>query len=456
LSQHNADAGSDIVARAIKTALESGAEQADAVFVRGRSLEARVRDEVTDFVKQAQEQVLGIRALVRKNGGLSSATTSISDLAPDSVYRMAQDTVALARATAPDPNAGLPEDGFATDSPDLALFDPGDRNVSADARIEDARASEAAARAVDPRIENSEGSQIGSGSSEIVYANSKGFVGAYESASHSLFCEPIAVQGEAMQRDYWMTVARKLADLDTPAQVGEQAAERALRRLGARRAPTGEVPVIFEARLAAGLIGQLAGLVSGYSVYRETSFLGDKLGELIAPAHVTVIDDGRLPGGLGSRPFDGEGLPTRRNVVVEEGRLATWLLDSYSARKLEMTSTGNARRGVGGPPSVGTTNLWLEPGDLTFDEMIAQTDRGLLVTELMGMGFNPVTGDYSRGATGLWIEGGEIAHPVEEITIAGNFGDMLMNIDQIGSQVLWLGSVAAPPIRIACMTIAGE
>jgi PmbA protein len=456
LSHHSEDSGNDIVAHAIETAIRAGAEQADAVFARSRSLEARVRDDVTDFVKQAQEKVLGIRALVRNNGGLSSATTSISDLGRDSVTRMAEDTVALARATAPDPSAGLPNEDFATDIPDLALFDAADRNVSADARIEDAQQAESAARGVDARIQNSEGSQIGSGSSEIVYGNSKGFIGAYESASHSLFCEPIAVDGGAMQRDYWMTVGRTLAELDSPASVGEQAARRALRRLGAKRAPTCEAPVIFEARLAAGLIGQLAGLVSGYSVYRETSFLGDKLGQKIAPESVSVIDDGRLPGGLGSRPFDGEGLATRRNVVVQAGRLETWLLDSYAGRKLGMASTGNARRGVGGPPSVGTTNLWLEPGEPSLDAMIASTDRGLLVTELMGMGFNPVTGDYSRGATGLWIEDGAIVHPVEEITIAGNFGDMLMNIDSIGSELLWLGSVAAPPIRIASMMIAGD
>ncbi len=456
MSEASAEAGSNIVSHAIETAIAGGAEQADAIFVRSRSLQARVRGDVTDFVKQAQEQILGIRALVRNDAGLSSATTSISDLARESVSRMALETVALARATAPDPSAGLPEDDFASDLPDLALFDPADRNVSADARIEDALAAEAAARAVDPRIENSEGSQIGSGSSEIVYANSKGFAGAYESASHSLFCEPIAVDGDVMQRDYWMTVARKLADLESPASIGEQAARRALRRLGARRAPTGEAPVIFEARLAAGLIGQLAGLVSGYAVYRQTSFLAEKLGQKIAADAVTVIDDGRLPAGLGSRPFDGEGLATRRNVLVQDGKLETWLLDSYSARKLGMKSTGNASRGVGGPPSVGTTNLWIEPGDQTLDEMIANTERGLLVCELMGMGFNPVTGDYSRGATGLWIEKGEIAYPVEEITIAGNLGDMLMNIDIIGSELLRLGSVAAPPVRIASMTIAGE
>jgi len=196
--------------------------------------------------------------------------------------------------------------------------------------------------------------------------------------------------------------------------------------------------------------------VSGYAVYRQSTFLSEKLGSRIASDAVTVIDDGRLPGGLGSRPFDGEGLPTRRTVVVERGELRTWLLDSYSARKLGLRSTGSASRGAGSAPGVGATNLWLEPGPHSFESLVADTRRGLLVTELIGMGFNPVTGDYSRGAAGLWIENGEIAHPVEEITIAGHLGDMLNAIDAVASEVLWLGRVASPALRVARMTVAGE
>jgi PmbA protein len=195
--------------------------------------------------------------------------------------------------------------------------------------------------------------------------------------------------------------------------------------------------------------------VNGYSVYRETTYLAGRLGEAVAAAEVTVTDDGRRPGGLGSKPFDGEGLPTRRTAVVDRGRLASWLLDDYSARKLGLASTGNATRGPGSPPSVAPTNLWLEPGTLSLEEIVADTERGLLVTELIGMGFNPVTGDYSRGAAGLWIEGGEIAHPVEGVTIAGNLADMLAGIDRIGSDLLWLSRVASPSLRIARMTIAG-
>ena len=327
--------------------------------------------------------------------------------------------------------------------------------MALEARIEDAKRAEAAARDFDPRIDNSEGSQASSGYARVVYGNSLGFVGSYESASHGLFSEPLAREGDSMQRDYWMTSGRRLSDLEDAASVGRKAAERAIRRLGGKSIKTCEAPVIFDGLTAPSLIGQIASCVSGYSIYRESSFLGDKLGEKIAASEVTIIDDGRLAGGLGSKPFDGEGQPTRRNTIVENGELKTWLLDTYSGRKLGLDSTGSAARGTGSAPRVGTTNLWLEPGEKTLDEMIAELDRGLIVTELIGMGFNPTTGDYSRGAAGLWVENGEIIHPVEEITIAGNLGDMLQSIDRIGSELAWRGRTASPPIRIASMTIAG-
>ena len=450
-------AQAEVTLRALARARAAGADAADGVLVEGESLEARVRGEEIDFVKQARERTLGIRALVRGSGGMRSAITSTSDLSPSAVDRLAEDTVALARQTAEDPAAGLPEGGFAADYPDLdlELAHPEDAGVGIDARIEDAQRGESAARARDARIQNSEGSQVGSESHHVVYANSEGFLGEYDSTSHSLFSEPIARENGSMQRDYWMTVGRSLAQLEDPAEVGRHAADRALRRLGARQVETCEVPVIFDALTAPSLLRQLAGCASGYSIYRQSSFLVGHLGEMIASPLVTAIDDARLPGGLGSRPFDGEGLPSRRNILLDEGRLATWLLDTYSARKLGLQSTGSATRSAGSAPGVGPSNLWIEPGDRTLDEIVADTPRGLLVTELMGMGFNPVTGDYSRGAAGLWIESGEIAFPVEEITIAGNLGDMLRDIDAVGSELLRLSRVASPPLRVSRMTVAG-
>jgi PmbA protein len=441
---------------ALERVTRAGADGADALLVESNALEARVRGAEIDFVKQSREHTLGIRALVRGRDGLRSAVTSTSDLSAQAVDRMAEETAALARATAEDPAAGLPEDDFAHAWPELELLEPRDREVSLEARIADARAAETAARETDARIANSEGSQVDSTFSSVFYADTRGFRGAYAAARHSLFAEPVARDNGSMQRDYWMTTARRLADLESPAAVGRRAAERALRRLGARRVPTCQVPVIFDSLTAPTLLAHLVSCVNGYSIYRGTSFLASRLGERVASDRVTVIDDGRRPAGLGSRPFDGEGQPTGRTSVVERGVLSSWLLDSYSARKLGARTTGNAARGPGGAPTVAPTNLWLEPGESSLEEIVADTERGLLVTELIGQGFHPVTGDYSRGVAGLWIEGGKIIHPVEEITIAGNLGEMLEAVDAVGSELLWLGRVAAPPLRIAQMTVAGE
>ncbi len=455
----SAAAPEELLKRVLGRAARRGAHAADAVLVEDETLEARVRGEEIDFVKQARGRTLGLRALVKAPDGLRSAVTSSSDLSDAAVDRLADETVALAQAIAPDPQAGLPDGGFAADGddvPDLELFEPGDREVAVEERIETARRCEAAARGADPRITNSEGSEVQSRFAHVHYGNSAGFFGDYRGARHGTFSMPIASENGSMQTDYWTTSARRLADLEPPESVGRRAAERALRRLGSRRVPTCEVPVIFEPITARSLLGHLVACVGGGAVYRRSSYLADRLGDVVASEKVTVVDDGRLPRGLGSRPFDGEGLPTRRTRVVDRGRLESFLLDTYAARRLGLASTGSAQRGAGGAPAAGPSNFWLEPGATSLDEMIAGTERGLLVTWLFGHGFNPVTGDFSRGAAGIWIEDGALRQPVDEVTVAGNLDRMLADVDAVGDELLWLGSIAAPALRIARMTLAGE
>jgi PmbA protein len=266
---------------------------------------------------------------------------------------------------------------------------------------------------------------------------------------------PIADAGGAMQRDSWYAVSRQFKHLDAPEVIGTTAAKRALRRLGARKVPTQEAAVVFDPEMAASLLRTLAGAVSGTSIYRGSSFLLNRLGQQVAADTVTIIDDGTIPGALGSRPFDGEGLPTQRTIVVEHGVLRSYLLDTYCARRLGMTSTGNAARDASGI-SVGASNLYLVPGTSTPAEIIASVKSGLYLTELIGFGVNLVTGDYSRGAVGLWIENGELAYPVEEITIAGNLNEMLGHIEMVGNDLTFRGRTAAPTLKIARMTIAGN
>jgi PmbA protein len=446
----------DRVRHAVAAARAAGADAADAFQVASDAVEVRVRGDEIEYVKQAREHTLGLRAFVRGARGLRTALVSTSDLARDAVERLAADAVALARATAEDPDAGLPVDGFAADSPELALLDPADRELTIEAQLAAAREAERAARGLDPRIVNSEGSTVSASFDAVAYASSAGFEGRYEGAYHSLLSSPVAAENGAMQTDWWMTAARRSRDLEPPEQVGRRAAERALGQLGARRVKTQEVPVIFEAPAARAVLGNLVGCLSGAAVYRRSSFLAGRLGERIASDGVSVIDDGLLPGGLGSRPFDGEGQASRRTVLVERGRLASWLLDVYAARKLALRSTGNAGRGAASAPVPAPSNLCLAPGRESLAELVQNTQRGLLVTGLFGQGFNPVTGDFSRGARGFWIERGERAHPVEEITVAGNLGDLLGGVDRVGSDLLRIGSLGAPSFRVARMTVAGD
>jgi PmbA protein len=437
----------------LAAAKRHGASAADVVVAEGDALDASVRLGEIEKLKQARQKHLGLRVFINER----SAITSSADFSRQALEQLAEDTCGLARVIAPDPFAGLPRaEELASDIPDLDLYDPEIEALSADQAIAAAREAEQAARDSDPRITNSEGASYSSHSGRVVYASSLGFVGSYRNSSVSLSVVPVASDNGAMQRDYWYSAQRKLALLESPAAVGRQAAARAVRRLNARRVATCEVPVIFDAETAATLLGHLAGAVSGYALYKRTSFLLDKLGQRIAPEWVTVVDDGTILRGLGSKPFDAEGLATRRTVVVDHGVLTGYLYDTYSARKLNSRSTGNATRSVGDAPHVAPTNLLLQAGTTSPAEIIRSVKRGLYVTELIGFGVNPVTGDYSRGVVGQWIENGEFAYPVEEITIAGNLLTIYDRIEAVGNDLQLRNAVAAPTVKIASMTVAGS
>jgi PmbA protein len=358
--------------------------------------------------------------------------------------------------TAEDPHAGLPDPASLIDHvPELELDDRQAAELTPEEKVEMARRAEAAALAVDPRITNSEGAEYFDRRARYAYATSHGFARGYTTSSFGLTVSPVASQNGEMQRDSWYTTARRRRALEDAEAVGRTAAARALRRLGARKVKTTEVPIIFDPDTAASLIRSIAGAASGPSLYRRASFLLDRLGSRVASPAVTIVDDGLIEAALGSRPFDGEGLPTRRTAIVRDGVLETYLLDTYSARKLGLTSTHHASRDGAGV-SVGTTNLMLLPGADTPEALIRSVQSGLYVTELIGFGVNGVTGDYSRGAVGLWIENGQLAYPVEEVTVAGNLLEMFQRIEGIGNDLVLRDRTAAPTVKIARMVVAGH
>jgi PmbA protein len=431
---------------------KQGATAAEVLYVSGESLSAGVRLGNVEKLKSAREQRLGLRVFV----GQSSATASTAEFERDELRRFVADTIRLARVTAADPCSGLPDPGLhPRHLAELELADPSHGIIAAERALEIARAAEGAALKLDRRIRNSEGAEFDSGRYSMLFANSQGFSGEYAETSYSLGAAPIAQSDGEMQQGYWYTLNRRFDRLEDAESVGVTAARRALRRLGARKIKTTRAPVVYDPDMAAGLLRALAGAASGPSLYKGASFLVGRLGVQIAAPGVTITDDGTMPGGLGSRPFDGEGLATTRKLVVDKGVLAVYLLDCYSARKLKLAPTGNATRSVGDAPGVGPTNLYLEPGRYSPEEIIRSVSQGLYLTELIGFGVNAVTGDYSRGAGGLWIENGELAYPVQEITIAGNLKDMFMSIEMIGNDLRWRSSIASPTIKIGEMMIAG-
>jgi len=447
------DEAQSLLHHVLDVARRHGATAADAMFISGRSTTVRVRLGETEKVQQSRSKGLGLRVFI----GSRSATTSTSDLARPAVEDLVARTVAAARVTAEDPFAGLPDAHLVAEVPasDLDLYDPQVAELTAEAALDHARVAEAAALGADPRLVNSEGSEMSWGYSELLLASSTGMSRARQSSSVSLWVTPVAVDGADKQRDYWWGSARHLADLDGPEAIGRQAARRALRRLGARKPETCQVPVIFEAPIASRLLGTLGGAVNGGALYKDASYLCGKLGERIAPKGVTVVDDPHLRRGPSSRTFDAEGLATRRNIIVDDGVLASYLLDTYTARKLGLTTTRSARRGLTSTPSPGSSNFWMAPGDRSLEELIADTPRGLLVIETSGFGVSTVNGDYSQGATGIWIEGGALAYPVHELTIASSLPAMWESVDGIADDLDPRRGISAPSLRIARMTVAG-
>ncbi len=370
---------------------------------------------------------------------------------------MAGAALDLVKITSEDPFAGLPEpDELGKLGGDLRLYDDAIAGMATEWKIAQARQAEEAALSFDARIQNSEGAGFDSYLGTRVFANSRGFVGSYRTSSCGLSVSPVAKQNGSMERDYWHTSARAASMLESAEQVGKRAAERALRRLNPRKVTTQKAPVVFEPRTARALLGDLFDAVCGSAIYRHASFLVGRLGERIASENLTVIDDATMPGLFGTTPFDDEGVACRRNVVVERGVLKTYLLNTYSARKLGLKTTGNASRGLTGNAGVGPGNFFIGAGESAPETIIAGVRNGLYVTELIGTSANTVTGDYSSGAAGLWIENGELAYPVSEITIAGNLKQMLMEVEQIGSDLDFRGSIAAPTILIREMTISGQ
>ena len=443
----------DLAHEVLEEARKRGASQGDVVMAESESFFVAVRLGEVEKISQAQEKRIGLRLFF----GASSATASTSDISKESIARLVDDTCALARLTAQDPSSGLPlPEELARNIPDLELFDDRARALSVEEKTRLAVEAERAALDFDPRIANSEGAEFSTQIGRVIYANSHRFSGEYRGSTYSLSVAPVAQTNGSMQRDYWYSTQRKFSRLEAPQAVGRRAAERALRRLGARKVSTREVPVVFDPEISATLLRHLSAALSGYSLYKGASFLVGKLGERIASELVSVVDDGTIPGALGSKPFDGEGLPVNKRTVVERGVLKSYLLDTYSGRKLGLPSTGNASRSVGEPPGVSPTNFFLTPGSHSPEQIVASVDEGLYVTELIGFGVNLVTGDYSRGAVGLWIEKGKLAYPVEEITIAGNLKEMLCNIEMVGNDLELRGRIAAPTVKISRMTVAGN
>jgi PmbA protein len=434
--------------RLVKAALKSGADAADAVEFKNISHGVSYRLGKLEDIERAESSDLGLRVFV----GRQVAFVSSTDFSNDALAALPARAVAMAKLAPEDKFAGLaPRDLLAKSLPSLDIDDTAE--PSNDTLVERARAVEDAALAV-PGVANSEGGGASYGRTMVTLATSEGFLGGYAGTSHSVSVSVIAGEGTTMERDYDHASARHGNDLEAAAAVGRRAGERAVKRLNPRKLKTQAVPVVYDPRVSSGLLGHFIGAISGAAIARGVSFLKDKMDQKVLSSGVNIVDDPHRLRGRRSKPFDGEGVANRRTTLIDDGRLTTWLLDSASGRQLGLGSTGHAARGTGGPPGPAPTNLYMEAGRATPTELMSNIKEGLYVTELIGMGVNGVTGDYSRGAAGFWIENGAVAYPVSEVTIAGNLKDMYLHLTP-ASDLEFRYGFDAPTVRIEGMTIAG-
>ncbi|RLB51450.1 MAG: TldD/PmbA family protein [Deltaproteobacteria bacterium] len=445
----------ELAAGAVDRAIAGGVDVAEAIARGGSELSTKVRMGEPELVEEAGHRGIGLRVIKNQRVAL----TSTSDLTESGLSRFIADALELVDVSQEDPFAGPADPELVAKQRPGAdeLYDPAVGEIDADQALDWARRGEAAALQVDDRITNSDGATFSRVSRVFAMVLSGGFRGGYATSSASLVVVPIADDDDHKKRrgHHW-TARRYLADLDPAEDVGAEAARRTLRLLGPRKVSSCEAPVIFEPDAARSILGMMASCVSGGSIWRKQSYLADRIDTRVASELVTIVDDPFLPRGPGTRPFDGEGLLSRRNTVVDSGILETFLCDSYSGRKLDRPTTASAVRSSGGAVGVSTTNLVLQPTDQSPQDILAATKSGLYVTEMMGMGFNPVTGDFSRGAVGFWIENGELAYPVSEVTISLNADELFKGIDAVGSDLDLRSAIAAPTIRVASMTIGGR
>src|SRR3984893_2362084 len=438
----------DLAKRLVAAAHRAGADAAESLAVRSVSLGVEVREGAVEESERSEGDDVGLRVFV----GRRQAVVSTNDIRAD-VAHLAERAVAMARVAPEDPFAGLADPALlARDIPDLDLLDPDLPTVAV--LEERAKRAEAAGLAV-KGVTKSEGASASAGIGGMVLATSHGFRGAYLSSRQGLSMVAIAGDSTAMERDYDFTSALHASDLDAAEEIGRNAGERAVARVNPRKVATKRVPVVFDRRVAGGIVGHLAGAINGSAVARKTSFLRDKLGERLFAPGIRIVDDPLRRRGLRSRPFDGEGVAGRRLAIVEDGVLKTWLLDCSTARELDLTTTGHAQRGVSSAPAPGASNLHLEAGHATPEALIADITEGFYVTELIGMGVNQVTGDYSRGATGFWIENGVRTYPVSEVTIAGNLTDMFRALTP-ADDLEFRFVTNAPTLRVEGLTVAGQ